>query len=420
MLENVKTVDQLKKVGTMLQSEMQAAQGPDRQVLGQMLDKVRRLESRNIERAAIKVSREATGAKPNAKGLYSQTNMDKLAAAESEGTEIAGSLIKDFRSARSDYAGIQGDARELGKQVGVKAKNLREVNQSLDNLTPEEVSKRFFNTGDENLLTYMKTKHPEQFDTLRKTKLSEVLQKSTSTSSGEVLPGTFIRQMNQLTPSVRKMVLGSADKIEKAADVENLYQAMHSYRNFNPSGTGQANALTDMFYSTAKDVPRYALYKGLANGGVRKGLDKVVNAASKIKDVTPSTGKKALGAAKSIMSTKTQYAPNDIFSNPQVIDMISQNPELIDGITDENVKAKLLDKLGRSPQSKPVTKGESAWAAKGLQNLSAHGLADESTMEALLNSPKGQQILNEASSLKPGSKAMDRLIERSEKLKGNK
>lgn len=401
MLKNVKNVDQLKKVGTLLQSEIKDAQGPDKQVLNQMLDKVRRLENRNIERAAIKSG---------------QTSL--------EGAELGRELIRDLKGARLDYAALQGDAREFGKQVGVRGKNLSQLNQSLDDLTPEEVSKKFFNTGDEGLLNYLSKKYPEQFDAMRRGRIGKILKDSTSTASGEVLPGNFIRQINALSPNVRKMILGSAEKIEKASDIETLYQAMNSYRSFNPSGTGQANALTDMLWSTAKDIPRYTLYKGLSNNGVRGALDKIASGASKIKDVTPSTTNKAVGLAKSVSSTRTKYQDNGLLKDQRILDLISQNPELADGISDERMRGRVLEAIGRSPQSQKITKGESAWAAKGFENITKHpsvgSALDEATIERLFNSKRGRDLLNRASDINPESKAMGGIVKEIKKMKGEK
>lgn len=411
VLGNVKTVDQLKQVKTMMNDQLRSMQsGPERNALSKMLDKVTRLESRNVELATMRATREATGAVPNAKGLYSKTNQQKLAQAEVEGAGIANKLITDLKGARAGWRETQQGAKELAENVGVRAKNVSQLNQSLDDMRPEDITKRFFNTGDESLLTYMQQKFPKEFDELRRFKLSQIQGKTKSIASGDSMPGTFVRQMKDLSPNVKKMVLGSDKKVIDAKDVETLYQAMNQYRSFNPSGTGQANAFMDMIGSTVKDVPRYLMYKGMANDTIRKGLDKAATAASKIKDVTPTDRVGSL--AGRAVSAGSDFAENPAMKDPRLLEYISQNPQMLDSVQDPQLKKMIQDRM---PQQEPKKyKGESAWMANGYKNLLANDttglLQNEAVIQDLMNTKEGAQLLVLASEAKPGSKAMESVM----------
>lgn len=411
VLSNVKTVDQLKTVRTQMQAQLrEMPSGPERNALSAMLDKVSRLESRNIERAAILAQREATGARMNAKGLYSKTNQQKLAQADIEGADIAKQLIGDLKSARTGYAGIQNDARAIGKAAGMKVKNAQGLDEALEKMRPEDITKRFFNTGDERLLTFMQQKFPKEFDELRRFKLSQIQGKSKSATSGDSLPGGFLQQMKDLSPSVRKMVLGSDKKVSDASDVKEIYQAMSQYRNFNPSGTGQANSYMSPITSTLTDLPRYALYKGMANNTVRGAMDKVANAASKMKDVNTTSRIGSLAGRAS--AAGSDFVENPAISDPRILDMVSQNPAMIDQVQDPRLKKALQERMHQQEPKK--YKGESAWMANGYKNLLANDttglLQNEAVIQDLMNTNEGAQLLMLASEAKPGSKAFESVM----------
>lgn len=77
----------------------------------------------------------------------------------------------------------------------------------------------------------------------------------------------------------------------------------------------------------------------------------------------------------------------------------------------------VADNYSRSNQDRAPS-GEDRWAQSGLKSL---GISDPSTTQALLGSPKGKQLLIQASDLKPGSKAMQKVNEQIQAiLKGAK
>lgn len=63
-----------------------------------------------------------------------------------------------------------------------------------------------------------------------------------------------------------------------------------------------------------------------------------------------------------------------------------------------------------SAQEAPVRRGPEKWAADGFENLQSHGGADGLDRAALMNDPKAKELLIKASDLKPGSKAMDKIL----------
>lgn len=66
--------------------------------------------------------------------------------------------------------------------------------------------------------------------------------------------------------------------------------------------------------------------------------------------------------------------------------------------------------------AKPAPKGAERWAISGAQKLAEHDpKMDPSDLQALLQTPKGQSLLHQASDLKPGSKAMQNIYDQIQK-----
>jgi hypothetical protein len=280
-------------------------------------------------------------------------------------------------------------------------------------MRPEDITKKFFNTGDERLLTYMKDKFPKEFDDLRRFQLSKLSDKSTSSTSGDSLPGTFIKQFNSYSPKVREMLLGSPKKISDAEDVKTVYQAMNKYRAFNPSGTGQANSYTDYFLNSVKDLPRMAMLKGMENNTIRNSMDKMASAASRMKTINPEGTRGAVALTRAT-SPQARFLENPAISDPRILDLVSQNPDMINSVQDPRLKKALQERM---PQQEPkVYKGEGAWIARGFENLSqtpgAEILSNEAVIQDLMNTKEGADLLMMASELKPGSPKLNILLEK--------
>lgn len=94
----------------------------------------------------------------------------------------------------------------------------------------------------------------------------------------------------------------------------------------------------------------------------------------------------------------------------------------------------ILKSAGERPQSgamvagndgatdrKPAISGEDKWASDGIRNIQQHKQMGGPEMNQLLSTPAGKRLLVQASDLKPGSPAMERVYQQIQKeLKGNR
>jgi hypothetical protein len=85
---------------------------------------------------------------------------------------------------------------------------------------------------------------------------------------------------------------------------------------------------------------------------------------------------------------------------------------MIDSIQDPRLKKALQERM---PQSEPKKyKGESAWITNGYKNLLSNDetglLQDEQVIQDLMNTREGNELLILASEAKPGSKAMNSIM----------
>lgn len=96
---------------------------------------------------------------------------------------------------------------------------------------------------------------------------------------------------------------------------------------------------------------------------------------------------------------------------------LRQNPPASGAEIPPDVAPNGLAQSQANRQPAAPARGEDAWAQQGIQKL---GIQDQNLVNQLLQSPKGKQLLIQASDLAPGSKAMQRIIEQIQKGYGKK
>ena len=138
---------------------------------------------------------------------------------------------------------------------------------AVQDIEPNVLVDKLFNTNKPMLLNQFKKNFPEQFESLRKLKVAEIF--NSSLVKDEINPSKFIKATNKLEPEVRKIIFG-----EKFKDIttENAFDALeklvHSIpEKIGPSGTPQGmqfQELLNPLFQT-KEAARYLLYKGLPN-----------------------------------------------------------------------------------------------------------------------------------------------------------
>ena len=153
MLGRAQNADQVKTMMTMLNSDIQAAQGAEKQVLMTIRSKLGNLEENSITRAAIAQAKEA--------GLRQST-----------GKKIGSEIVGELRDARQNYRGLMSDLSDtaldarLGKTYGPNG-----FIDKVEDLTNESMQKRFFNADNQRQLQNLAKNFPEEFELLRQGKL---------------------------------------------------------------------------------------------------------------------------------------------------------------------------------------------------------------------------------------------------------
>lgn len=269
MLGRVKNADQLKSMMTMLNSDIQAAQGAEKQVLASIKNKLSNLEDNSITRAAIQQAKEA--------GMRGETGK-KIAS------EIVGELKEargGYRQLMSDLADTAQDAR-LGKNYGVS-----NFLDKVENLPSETIQRRFFNTDNQRQLQNLAKNFPEEFDLLRQGKLRDIVEAAEG-GRGEVSVQRFLNEVQKLSPEAKEVVFRGGGQILE--DVSILNRALP--RNFNPSGSGTQSGWQEAAYRNVKDIPTYLLYKGAStNLGQKIGRTLQDGVADKTQEITSSAVK---------------------------------------------------------------------------------------------------------------------------------
>jgi hypothetical protein len=398
MLNNAKSADDLKTIATMVSDDADSAIGGEKLILEKIKEKVRRLEQNNITRSAI--------AEARTKG---------------EGAAIGKQLIGDLKQARKDWSGIKGDIRETSKIAKVgNIDSQSGLANSLDRLSPEQVVKKFFNTGDKRLLTHMRDKFPNEFDVLRRRKVADIVDTARDVN-GKLNVNTFLRNANKLDDNTKEMVFGSKKKLNTFEDLELLWG--NRPPKVGPSGTPHGEEMKNTFSprTWANDAIRYAGYKYLPSKNAQNFANKL-KGTNVVEGATEKARRSIVPLVRTGDSLKGPFfTENPMYSNPKLKDLISQNPELIDNIQDERMKKKMESMIDRKPDS---VKGKEAWAIKGFsQALDADTdgfLSDPEIVAQLMNSKRGRELLIKASSAKPGSKQMQKIVEEIKSLEDGK
>lgn len=118
----------------------------------------------------------------------------------------------------------------------------------------------------------------------------------------------------------------------------------------------------------------------------------------------------------SSMASIFDQASKQLLKSPQAAELAATNPKafkaavskVVDAVTESNSSAMPLPKAAENEEP---PKGEKKWANDGLKKVIEHdsSLSDSAT-EQLMKSKKGRDLLIQASELKPGTKAMDKVV----------
>lgn len=263
-LPKLKNANQVKSLMTALNEDLRSAQGSDKQVLGMIKDKLARLESSSIIRAAIQSAKE-TGSGPGSM---------KAATGEKLGRDIVGDLL----DARKGYAGLAQDVGSVAKEARLNAKGPHQFLNAVEAIPSERIQDKFFNAENVRQLQNLQEKFPEQFALLRQGKLKDVFDSSIDNSlngQGKFAVNKFLKSVRELNPEAQKMLFGEG--VGTIGNMQTIQNAMP--RNFNPSGTASEIGWQDAVYRNVRDIPTYMMYKGAStnlgreiSSGLKEGL----------------------------------------------------------------------------------------------------------------------------------------------------
>lgn len=360
MLQRVENADQLKTMMSMLNGDISAAQGAEKQALIALKNKLGSLEENTIMREAVKQARDG--------------NMN-TATGQKIGTEVVGELRdarNNYRSLMSDLGDVAQDAR-LGKNQGPT-----NFLDKVENLPSESLQQRFFNPDNQRQLQNLAKNFPEEFDLLRQGKLRDISD-AVANGRGGTSINKFLIQVNKLSPEAKEIVFkGNGQVLD---DLMTINQSMP--RNFNPSGSGTQAGWQEALYSNVRDLPNYLLYKGASTNLGKKALATMNDGlGNTVRDVS----------AKGVRSLSAPAAR-------------------VEGafVSTDAVKNMVADQSQDDVASNQ--KGPNRWAADGAKNLQNAGVSQEQ-INQLKKTESGKSLLYEAQGLKANSARMKSVLNR--------
>jgi hypothetical protein len=362
MIGRLKNADQVKTMMTLLNKDIQAAQGSERQVLIGIKEKLSSLEKNSIMRSAIQGAREG--------GMRKST-----------GEVIGKEIVGDLKDARKGYATLSKDLGEVAESARIKTgKGPSAFLDDVESIPSERVQDKFFNIENNRQLMSLRDKFPEEFNLLRQGKLREIQERVVDNSAngqGAVSASRFLKEVRGLNEEASQMLFpGKGQTISDMQTVQNSLP-----RNFNPSGTASEAGWQEAVYKNIKDIPTYALYR--------------VASTNLAKNVTERLAR-----------------------TPELAQIYRSNPLAFQNTTEQALSSMGLIGGGRKaiPRASgddretggPNLKGPDKWAADGIAKLEEH--SGESISMKILANPKAKNLLIAASDAKPGSKAMNSIL----------
>lgn len=147
---------------------------------------------------------------------------------------------------------------------------------------------------------------------------------------------------------------------------------------------------------------KLAINAGNSAGKLAGGLPAVSQAVSSA--AQPAAGFSVNAAAAQLRGQGgLKPPPKDLSDDDKIQAFFRENPDMLRHVQDQGLRQAITGK---------VAKGENLWAHNGLSALEEHGAGISGVQaEAMLRDPEGKRLLIRASNLKPGSKAMDQIVQ---------
>jgi hypothetical protein len=367
----IENADQVKTLMTLLNRDLKSPNldGSQKEVLFGIKNKLSRLEENSITRAAVSQAREA--------GMKSNT-----------GKQMGSQIVSDLQGARKEYRRLATDLSDFSESASrAKVDGSPETFlNSVEAIPSEKIQRNYFNTDNHRQLTALQEKFPEQFELLRQGKLKDIAEAAVDGSvngRNQISAHKFLKEVNDLQPEAKAMIFkGNTQTLD---DIQTVKNSMG--RDFNPSSTASQQGWRDTITSNIKDIPTYLQYKTAASN-MGRGLTEKLVKSREIPKLAEANSARFLDRTGTLA-----FLPE----KKRVLQLSEQAQE--------------------NPESTPKEKGPEKWANDGFNKLLEHApdVETQKKLKAMKNelmkSPSGRKKLISASDLKPGSKAMDKILQ---------
>ncbi len=251
-MDNLKTVDDLKRIATELNAKYRAT-APH--AVGEITEKLKSFEEASILRAAKQMAKENPAMEPSVT-----------------------SLIAERKAVNANYKSLRGDLEELGSMLGKKRiRGMGDFLEFIDEMNPQAAAKRLFAKGNAEKTAWFAKKFPEEFSALAQFERQKLIPQANK-DGGMNWHGSLkqIFDDKKMPPEVRKLLF-SPDELKKLGAAKTYLEAMP--KNINPSGTSfteEAFRFYSSPYTAAKSMIRDAGLGKLMTHLVHKGEEEAL------------------------------------------------------------------------------------------------------------------------------------------------
>lgn len=254
-LEQIDSADSLERV-RILQSEakklIQSLDPADKALGMEIVDSLDGAIQRQVTRKAI----EATGR-------------------DATGRKLAQMTIDDIKNANREYRSmvqlIQGLSKrgKMGSSIRTYGDMMKALSDDISGIKSEDIGKNLFNTNDKALMDTVRTQFPNAFETMRKARIGEIIDKSKKRIQGELTDEIdftqLFRELDRLPEhAFNTLFPNQGGKIEA---LRTLKLSMPS--KMGPSGTPQGTRFNE-YLSLASQLPMEAM-DSMALRALKKG-----------------------------------------------------------------------------------------------------------------------------------------------------
>lgn len=359
MIRGAKTLDSLKQlrssVGDELGKALDSGDGQLAMALGKVKGAIQRVERREILKTAIQRAAEVVPDR-SAKGRFlSKAAQQKMA--EKEGAKIAKDLINEIKTVNKGWRSLMTELETVANAGGInKIASPKHLERIIDDMPSERIAERFFNTKNYRGLRDVKQYLPEEFEILRQARLGMIAEKSFT--KGEPDPVKLIRNLKSIGKEAREILFGK--------DGERILQDMETVVNSMPAKVGASDTPRGMAWFSLMKPSRWAQEaQGAYNYMLLSG-----------KTAAKSKGREKVG----MIPRAAGYAASGAVANE-------------------------------------TERGRDKWARSGILKLNEHagGAILDENFEMSAATPRLKNLLIQASDLKPGTPAMQKILEQLQK-----